>query len=73
MEHQDRGEAAAKPGGEVEEKGSKRSEIEIAELQKVEIANSSVLPDLDLLLSDCKGEVDNVTKVDKGGVQKKKT
>ena len=65
MEHQDRGEAAAKPGGEVEEKGSNRSEIEIAELQKVKIANSSVLPDLDLLLSDCKGEVDNVTEVDK--------
>ena len=56
MEQLDEG-GAVKLGEEVEEEGSKISELKMAERQRVEVA-SSVLPDLDFLLGDGKGEVD---------------
>ena len=72
MEQQDGG-GAAKLGVEVEdEEGNKRSEMKMDQRQRVEVA-SMVLPDLDLLLGDGKGEDDNVSKVEKGGGDEKPT
>ena len=68
MEQPDRGEAA-KLGGEVGEERSKRNETKMDERPQIQGARSrvAVLPNLDLLLSDAKEEVDNEAEVDMRG------
>ena len=60
-------EQADKHGGEAREERRRSScEINTREEQKTPVANDSAhLPDLELLLSDDKGEVDNVSIADR--------
>ena len=59
-------EQAGKHGGEAQEEGRSSCEINTGEEQKNPVANDSAhLPDLELLLSDDKGEVDNVSDADR--------
>ena len=59
-------EQAGKHGGEAREEGRSSCEINSGEEQKIPVANDSAhLPDLELLLSDDMGEVDNVSVADR--------